>query len=114
MATDTDQIEIDDSASPKSLTGRLGEKITVLRERRIAETSKKYRPLMRRAIFGDATPRGAIKAFCLHCTGDLRDQITNCTAYACPLYEYRPYQAATSVTPPPEDDEPEPDEDAAS
>ncbi len=63
-----------------------------LREERIAETLPRYQGIMRRALDGTASPRQAIKAFCLHCVGDLRDQITNCTGYACPLYAYRPYQ----------------------
>ena len=70
--------------------------VAALRQRRIDQTSPMYKSLMRRACEGSASPRQAIKAFCLHCVGDLRDQITNCTAYACPLYEYRPYQTADS------------------
>lgn len=38
------------------------------------------------------TPMQAIKAFCLHCVGDIRVEVTKCTARQCPLYIYRPYQ----------------------
>lgn len=37
------------------------------------------------------TPMMAIKNFCNNCVGT-RTDITNCTAYQCPLYIYRPYQ----------------------
>ena len=38
------------------------------------------------------TPMQAIKQFCLSCVGDIRAEVTNCTARQCPLYIYRPYQ----------------------
>lgn len=72
------------------------EAVKSLRERRIAETLPLYRGIMRRALDGTGGRANAIKAFCLHCTGDLRDQVTNCTAPACPLFAYRPYQPGQS------------------
>lgn len=39
-----------------------------------------------------APPRQAIKAFCNEYMGYERRAVTECTAYACPLYAYRPYQ----------------------
>lgn len=41
------------------------------------------------------TPMQTIKAFCLHCVGDIRLDVTNCTNKKCPLYIYRPYQKPT-------------------
>lgn len=38
------------------------------------------------------SPMGAIKAFCNGCVGEIRKDITNCSATDCPLYIYRPYQ----------------------
>jgi len=53
-------------------------------------------PISRRGVFerayaAKAAPRSAIKAFCLECLGFDEAEIRNCTAPACPLYEYRPY-----------------------
>ena len=67
----------------------------LIRQRRAAElatTSPMYRGVKEKAFAGTASPRAAIKAFCLHCTGDMRNEIRDCTSYACPLREYRPYQ----------------------
>jgi len=52
-----------------------------------------YDGVIERAREGTASPRQAIKAFCLECVGHVRKDITNCTAQQCPLYKYRPYQA---------------------
>ncbi len=55
-----------------------------------------YHAATQRAIDGVASPRGAIKAMCLHCMGYVRSAITDCSTRRCPLYRYRPYQAGTS------------------
>lgn len=55
-------------------------------------TSELYIRIVKRAYEGKASPRSAIKAFCLQCVGYIRKDVTNCTAEACPLYAYRPYQ----------------------
>jgi len=52
-----------------------------------------YRNALRRVFLAQGTPRAAIKAKCLECTGYERDEITTCTGYGCPLWAYRPYQA---------------------
>lgn len=70
----------------------LTERIQEARTRRIAQTSPMYQGVMRKALEGSASPRAAIRAMCLHCVGDKRLDVTSCTAYACPLYAYRPYQ----------------------
>ena len=61
-------------------------------ERRVAGASDKYRGVVRRAYAGAASPRTAIKAFCLQCVGYMREDVARCTALACPLHGYRPYQ----------------------
>ena len=38
------------------------------------------------------SPMQAIKNFCNACVGDIRGDITNCSAKQCPIYIYRPYQ----------------------
>jgi hypothetical protein len=45
-----------------------------------------------RAAGGIATPREAIKAFCLECVNWSDDEVRQCPAGACSLWLYRPYQ----------------------
>jgi hypothetical protein len=59
--------------------------------KRIAEAGELYKPLMRKAYAGECSPRSAIKAFCLHCTGEDRQAIRTCSGYSCPLWRFRPY-----------------------
>ena len=51
------------------------------------------RGIVRRAIEGNASPRGAIKAMCLSCAHYQRAEITHCTVWRCPLWLYRPYRS---------------------
>lgn len=44
------------------------------------------------AYLGKPSPRGAIKAKCLECTGGQRQVVKECSALGCPLWRYRPYQ----------------------
>lgn len=50
------------------------------------------RKLFERVWSGKASPRASIKACCQECVGFERAAITECTAYACPLWNLRPYQ----------------------
>lgn len=52
----------------------------------------KYKGIIERAYKVECSPRSAIKAFCLYCTGYQRLEVKNCTSLACPLYPFRPYQ----------------------
>lgn len=63
----------------------------------VDEAPPMYKGVMERAVTGRASPRSAIKAFCLRCVGYLREDVTNCTAYKCPLHTYRPYQDGLEV-----------------
>ena len=45
-----------------------------------------------RAMGGKASPRMAVKIFCCECMGWIRTEVPLCTALACPLYPYRPFQ----------------------
>lgn len=56
------------------------------------EATPMYVKVVQRARDGVASPRQAIKAFCLTCVGFARSDITGCTAKHCPLHAYRPYQ----------------------
>jgi predicted nucleic acid-binding Zn ribbon protein len=38
------------------------------------------------------SPLQAIKNFCNECVGQVRNDITNCSSFKCPLHIYRPYQ----------------------
>lgn len=60
-------------------------------EKRLAEMpfSMRYRYLQ--AMTGKSL-RAAVNSFCSECVGWVRDEVTKCTAPACPLYPYRPYQ----------------------
>ena len=58
----------------------------------IESAGAKYRGIMERAYSREGGKANAIKAMCLHCTGYVRREITECVAPRCPLHAYRPYQ----------------------
>ncbi len=65
----------------------------------IAEKAAKI-PRSRRAGYlkaaqGEASPRQAIKAFCLECVGWSQGEVTHCTGTTCPLWLYRPFRSRT-------------------
>ena len=57
---------------------------------------KLYQALYDRAASGQASPRQAIKSHCLECVCWQRKEISLCSALACPLYLYRPFQDPTT------------------
>ena len=59
---------------------------------RASQIPKAYVSGYLRAVTGKASLRGAIKAQCLECMGWSRGDVRECTAPACPLWLYRPYQ----------------------
>ena len=65
------------------------------REERIAkrrgDMPKVYRGIYDRAAAGNRL-RAAVNSFCLECVCWQREEVRLCTALACPLYPYRPYQ----------------------
>jgi hypothetical protein len=65
------------------------------RRETLAHVPSRYRGIYERAWEGNSKA-AAIKAFCLHCTGDQRNEIRDCTSYACPLREYRPTRPKAS------------------
>lgn len=74
-----------DNASP-------GEKIALKRAGRLATTPQSAKGHFVAALSGKCSPRRAIKAFCLECNGFDRPAITDCTGFACPLWNFRPFQ----------------------
>ena len=62
-------------------------------ERRAEDAPQTCRLGYLRAAAGLASPRGAIKAFCLECVGWDRVAVAKCSAFACPLWAYRPFGA---------------------
>ena len=62
-------------------------------DRVVSEAPASCQKLLTRAFSGVSSPRQAIKAQCLTCTGYDRETIKNCTGYSCPLWAYRPFQA---------------------
>jgi len=51
----------------------------------------KYQGIYEKAMAG-RSPKAAIHAFCLMCTGCKHKAVKNCTDSTCPLFPYRPYQ----------------------
>ena len=60
-------------------------------EKRLSEAPQSSRNTLREAFLGAASPRKAIKAMCLSCTGFDRVEIRDCTGFSCPLWAYRPF-----------------------
>ncbi len=51
-----------------------------------------YRKNYLAAISGKASPRNAIKSFCLECMGWQRNEVSRCSTIDCPLNLYRPFR----------------------
>ncbi len=43
-------------------------------------------------VAGTASPRNAIKAFCIECMCYVRSEVTKCSTIECPLNLFRPYR----------------------
>lgn len=65
--------------------------------KRLADMPKSARNTYLRAVGGRA-PKAAIRAFCRECCGWQRAEVARCTALACPLYVYRPFQSKLRLT----------------
>jgi hypothetical protein len=73
-------------------TACLGEFIDQKRAGRLQTMPERYRGHFVAAWAATCSPRRAIKAFCLECQGFEVAAITDCTCYACPVWNFRPYQ----------------------
>lgn len=60
--------------------------------KRRADMPCSCRRLYDKVVAGTASPRQAIKSFCLECMGWNRKEVAACNAVACPLFRYRPWQ----------------------
>jgi hypothetical protein len=58
--------------------------------RRTKDIPKIYRKVYEKAVINGNKP-AAIKAFCLECVCWQKNEIINCTSFACPLYLVRPF-----------------------
>ncbi len=56
-----------------------------------AQMPKASRSTYLKATRGKASPRMAIKAFCMECVNWERKEVRLCTATACALWAYRPF-----------------------
>lgn len=56
-----------------------------------------YRNNYLSAVSGKASPRNAIKAFCIECMGYVRAEVSKCSTIDCPLNMYRPYKKAGDI-----------------
>ncbi len=65
--------------------------------RQVSEDMSSKIELFKRCFRAEASPRSAIKAQCLICLWGNHEAIRNCTADACPLWEYRPYVKNSST-----------------
>ena len=77
-------------ARPKHIkdSGARNHALSVVRQRRLADAPPRVREHYRRA-WAKRSRKSAIRAFCLACVGYSPSEVTNCTAPACSLYEYR-------------------------
>jgi len=66
-----------------------------------SDIPKLYQGGYERAVSGRASPRQAIKAFCLECVGyeNAVEEIRRCTDAGYPLYVYRPYRGRVRRAP---------------
>lgn len=78
--------------TPGLQNASLSEKIAAKRAKRIETAPESFRKLLTQAMTGKCSPRQAIKAQCAECQGFDRAGITACTCWACPLWNFRPYQ----------------------
>lgn len=86
---------------PEDMTTITLDDQSTARDNAVQHAPPSARNILRRAYRGKSRTAG-VKAFCLRCVGYVRADVRNCTALACPLYEYRPFQTS-------DDDADEPD-----
>ena len=67
------------------------QEINDIRTRALGEVPESMKNFYKKAYAGGRA--AAVKAKCLDCVCNVRAEIKNCTAYACPLWEVRPYQS---------------------
>ena len=86
----------DDNLAPKSLPEAFQRApsfhLTPGQIKRLPQWQSKNRGLLERSWSGKASPRTAIKVFCLDCMGEDKQAVADCGDRCCSLWKYRPYQ----------------------
>ena len=67
-------------------------KIALRRSGRLSTAPESVKGLLKRVFDGKSPRSQCIKAMCLDCLGFDRQAISECTGYACPLWNVRPFQ----------------------
>jgi len=76
----------------KTTDPKTAKKTAAKRPGRLATAPDRFKGHFVAAWSSNCSPRRAVKAFCLECNGFDPDAIAGCTAYACPLWNFRPFQ----------------------
>lgn len=63
-------------------------------QRRLQQMPVSAKRAYLRAAIGTASPREAIKAFCMECVCWDRNEVRLCTGLPCPLFLYRPFRGS--------------------
>ena len=72
-------------------TASFDAKISAKRAGRLVTAPISWQGVLKRSWTGNSR-KSAIRAFCGECQGFDRAGIAGCTAYACPLWNFRPFQ----------------------
>jgi hypothetical protein len=78
-------------------TAPVGEKMVAKRAGRLETTPESAKGHFVAAWAGKCSPRRAIKAQCLECVAFDRQEIADCTNWACALWHFRPFQTLSKV-----------------
>lgn len=70
----------------------IGAEMARKRAARLQTCPATYRGQLARCYDKRISARMAVRAFCMECVGYERQAVTECAAYACPIWEYRPFQ----------------------
>jgi len=73
-------------------TPEIEAKIIAKRAGRLATAPVSWHGILKRSWSKNCSPRAAVKAFCGECQGFDRAGIADCACYACPLWNFRPFQ----------------------
>lgn len=78
------------ASNPPKVAGAL----TLAQAKRLSQWCTRHQGLIKRCWQYKASPRSAIKAYCLDCCGEDLAAIVRCGDRCCPLWRYRPYQGS--------------------
>lgn len=73
---------------------RLKDKLPERVYRAVENTPALFQGRYTRALLGELSAKGAIRAHCESCVGyeDVKPRVGGCASHGCPLHAYRPYQ----------------------